>query len=88
MTEELLAKAGALKDLAEEAQAQLAPLSAQTAGASSWCGGRAVQAAQAFFDALAWAGRGAADGLGDLGRRTAVAGDVYDGAERALPFHR
>jgi hypothetical protein len=59
-------------------------LEAAGAGADDWVVGRAQRAAQAFFDALAQAARGADSGLRELGNRAAAGAGEYDSVEGRL----
>ncbi|MGI4894604.1 MAG: hypothetical protein ACRYF3_05770 [Janthinobacterium lividum] len=87
-TEQLLVMADGLQECSDTAHGRHGPLATEADATSQWSAGQAQQAASAFFDTLAWAAEGAAEGLADLGRRVAAAGGAYDTVERGLPFPR
>jgi hypothetical protein len=83
-TEELEQSAATLRADAADVGALPGSLEAAGAGADDWVVGRAQRAAQAFFDALAQAARGADSGLRELGNRAAAGAGEYDSVEGRL----
>lgn len=80
-TEELEQSATTLRGDADGVGTLPGPLEAAGAGADDWVVGRAQRAAQAFFDTLAQAARGAGSGLRELGNRAAAGAGEYDSVE-------